>query len=239
MRARCKRLAGPPDAHSAEPRCGSGKAGLARAGDEGEERVEFLAGLEGITAQVINRADRARTRGLLDEFLKRHQALITRVQPMPGTRSRRDHLPLLRRCARAGHVALLVRRRGWGVPLLKRRVSVIFTLLACMGWIGLVAEGSLPAISICQQPARRSGSGLVTCWTSSTPCPAQADRPCSDSGRSAILHLPGDAPKVPLRGRHGPRFHIRNMYMNWWSYGDSNPGPLACHSWRNRLETSK
>jgi hypothetical protein len=35
------------------------------------------------------------------------------VQPMPGIRCRRDHLPLLHRCARAGHVALLVRRRGW------------------------------------------------------------------------------------------------------------------------------
>ena len=61
MRARSKRLAGPPDAHRAGPRCGSGKGGLARAGDEGEEGAEFLAGLEGITAQVINRADRART----------------------------------------------------------------------------------------------------------------------------------------------------------------------------------
>jgi hypothetical protein len=50
MRARSKRLAGPPDAHRAEPGCGSGKAGLARAGDEGEELVEFFGGLEGITA---------------------------------------------------------------------------------------------------------------------------------------------------------------------------------------------
>jgi hypothetical protein len=30
--------------------------GLTRIGDEGEELVEFLTGLEGITAQVINRA---------------------------------------------------------------------------------------------------------------------------------------------------------------------------------------
>ena len=122
MRARSKRLAGPPDAHRAEPRCGSGKVSLARAGDEGEELVEFLTGLEGITAQVINRADRARTRGLPDELRKRHQALITGVQPMPGTRSRRDHPPLVRRCARAGHVALLGAAAWLGVPLLKRRV---------------------------------------------------------------------------------------------------------------------
>ena len=86
---------------------------MTRAGDEGEELVEFLAGLEGITAQVINRADRARTRGLPDELRKRHQALITLVLPMPGTRSRRDHPPWVRRYARAGHVALLVRRHGW------------------------------------------------------------------------------------------------------------------------------
>jgi hypothetical protein len=38
--------------------------GLTRIGDEGEELAEFLTGLEGIAAQVINRADWARTRGL-------------------------------------------------------------------------------------------------------------------------------------------------------------------------------
>ena len=64
MRARSKRLAGPPDARRAELSCGSGKVGLTRIGDEGEELAEFLTGLEGIAAQVINRADWARTRGL-------------------------------------------------------------------------------------------------------------------------------------------------------------------------------
>jgi hypothetical protein len=64
MRARSKRLAGPPDARRAELSCGSRKVGLTRIGDEGEELAEFLTGLEGIAAQVINRADWARTRGL-------------------------------------------------------------------------------------------------------------------------------------------------------------------------------
>ena len=35
--------------------------------------------------------------------------------------------------------------------------------------------------------------------------------------------------QVPLRGRSGHRYSIRNIRVTWWSYGDSNPGPLACH----------
>jgi hypothetical protein len=37
------------------------------------------------------------------------------------------------------------------------------------------------------------------------------------------------APQMPLRGRPSHRLSIRNMRVTWWSYGDSNSGPLACH----------
>jgi hypothetical protein len=37
------------------------------------------------------------------------------------------------------------------------------------------------------------------------------------------------APQMPLRGRSSHRLSIRNMRVTWWSYGDSNSGPLACH----------
>jgi hypothetical protein len=37
------------------------------------------------------------------------------------------------------------------------------------------------------------------------------------------------APQMPLRGRASHRLSIRNMRVTWWSYGDSNSGPLACH----------
>src|ERR1022692_4822042 len=41
------------------------------------------------------------------------------------------------------------------------------------------------------------------------------------------------APQMPLRGRSSHRLSIRNMHVTWWSYGDSNSGPLACHAWRS------
>jgi hypothetical protein len=132
MRARSKRLAGPPGAHSAETSSGSGKGGLARAGDEGEELVEFLAGFEGIAAQVITRADRARTRSLPDELRKRHQALITRGAANAGhslsPRSASFAPPV-----RPGWPRDALGAAAWlGVPLLKRPVSVVLTRLACM-----------------------------------------------------------------------------------------------------------
>src|SRR5580700_6273616 len=37
---------------------GSGKVGVTRLGDEGQELLEFLIGLERVTAQLVNRADR-------------------------------------------------------------------------------------------------------------------------------------------------------------------------------------
>src|ERR1022692_2192605 len=37
------------------------------------------------------------------------------------------------------------------------------------------------------------------------------------------------APQMPLRGRSSHRLSIRSMHVTWWSYGDSNSGPLACH----------
>src|SRR5450755_2245414 len=37
------------------------------------------------------------------------------------------------------------------------------------------------------------------------------------------------APQMPLRGRASHRLRVRNMPVTWWSYGDSNSGPLACH----------
>ena len=54
---------------------GSGKVGVARLGDEGEELVEFLVGLEGIAAQLVHRADRMGARSLPDQLLQRHQVL--------------------------------------------------------------------------------------------------------------------------------------------------------------------
>jgi hypothetical protein len=148
LRARAKRLAGPPDARGAEPWSGSAKVGATRIGDEGEELLEFLAGLKSIAAQIINRVDRARTRSLPDELRKRHQALITRVQRR-ARYSFSPRSPSFAPPVRPGWPRGALGAAAWlGVPLLKRRVSVILTLLACMGWIGLVVEGSLPAISI-------------------------------------------------------------------------------------------
>jgi hypothetical protein len=47
----------------------------------------------------------------------------------------------------------------------------------------------------------------------------------ADGGRSGRK----TAPQMPLRGRPSHRLSIRNMRVTWWSYGDSNSGPLACH----------
>src|ERR1035437_4015879 len=49
----------------------------------------------------------------------------------------------------------------------------------------------------------------------------------ADGGRSGRE----TAPQMPLRGRTSHRLSIRNMRMTWWSHGDSNSGPLACHIW--------
>src|ERR1017187_152858 len=43
-----------------------GKVGVTGGGDEGQELVEFLIGLEGIAAQLVDRADRVRAAGLPD-----------------------------------------------------------------------------------------------------------------------------------------------------------------------------
>jgi len=57
--------------------------------------------------------------------------------------------------------------------------------------------------------------GLMTSCTSSKPHPAQADGPSSDSRRSATRCRSGCAPHVPLRGRHGHRYYVRNIHMTW------------------------
>ncbi len=61
---------------------GSGKVGVARLGDEGEELgdegeelAELLVSLESIAARLVHRADRVGTRGLPDQLLQRHQVL--------------------------------------------------------------------------------------------------------------------------------------------------------------------
>src|ERR1022692_2447523 len=43
---------------------------------------------------------------------------------------------------------------------------------------------------------------------------------------------------MPLRGRSSHRLSVRNMRVIWWSYGDSNSGPLACHEARAQPLTS-
>src|ERR1035437_6799022 len=48
----------------------------------------------------------------------------------------------------------------------------------------------------------------------------------ADGGRSGRK----PAPQMPLRGRTSHRLDIRKMRVTWWSYGDSNSGPLACHT---------
>jgi hypothetical protein len=40
----------------------------------------------------------------------------------------------------------------------------------------------------------------------------------------------GLALQMPLRGRNGQRLRVRIKRVTWWSYGDSNPRPLACHA---------
>jgi hypothetical protein len=94
--------------------------------------------------------------------------------------------------------------------------------------MGLVVEGSLPAISICRQPAGVRGSGLVTSCTSSKPCPAHAGRPRSDSGRSAILHRRVAPPRCPQGQARSPVSYSKYVH-ELVELRDSNPGPLACH----------
>ena len=37
------------------------------------------------------------------------------------------------------------------------------------------------------------------------------------------------APQMLMRGSASHRLSVRIALVNWWSYGDSNPRPLACH----------
>src|SRR6266567_8330151 len=71
---------------------GSGKVGMARRRDEGEEFAEFLVGLERIAAQFVGRADRMRARRLPDQLLERQQILVGPVVFVLGAGARRDHL---------------------------------------------------------------------------------------------------------------------------------------------------
>ncbi len=71
---------------------GSGKVGMARRGDEGEEFAEFLVGLERIAAQFVGRADRVRARRLPDQLLERQQILVGSVVLVLGAGARCDHL---------------------------------------------------------------------------------------------------------------------------------------------------
>ena len=73
---------------------------------------------------------------------------------------------------------------------------------------------------------------LVTSYTSPMPstalgagpssCPPQVSKPTADD-------LAQSCPSDALRGRSSHRLSIRNMCVTLWSYGDSNPRPLACH----------
>ena len=55
-----------------------GKVGVTGLGDEGQELVELLIGLEGIASQLVDRADGVRAGGVPDQLIERQQVITPR-----------------------------------------------------------------------------------------------------------------------------------------------------------------
>jgi hypothetical protein len=114
--------------------------------------------------------------------------------------------------------------------------------LGCAGHHGPIRMSAAPAVTVARLPRRSLPRAACAARQSQNLDPRTHDllhivKALPRTGRWIFFRfaqvsdptVAGHAPKVPLRGRHVHRFHIRNMHVNWWSYGDSNPGPLACH----------
>ena len=86
---------------------GSGKVRVPGPGHERQERVKFLIGLERVTAQLVNRADRVCAGRLPDQLIKRNQVLAASIVSVLGARARRNHLRL---------PAILASRLADGLP---------------------------------------------------------------------------------------------------------------------------
>ena len=102
----------------------------------------------------------------------------------------------------------------------------------CLGCRAHPRHRSSPVRSLLGRQA--SAAGLGTSCTSAMPSttlgvgpsssPPQASKPTA-----CRTGWPQDCPSMLMRGSASHRLSVRIALVNWWSYGDSNPRPLACH----------
>src|ERR1700691_6556371 len=74
---------------------GSGKVGVPRLSDQGEEFVQSLVGLKCVTAQLVHRADRVGTGSAPDQFLQRDQIFAASLALMFSMRAHRTYLMIV------------------------------------------------------------------------------------------------------------------------------------------------